>query len=77
VSLLEARAAWPRIVGAELADASEPVALVAGDVVTIRTTAAGANVLAFMEADIVRGLAPIAAVKRLRFRVAQQAAASC
>jgi hypothetical protein len=61
--------AWPTLVGADVANATEPLDL-QGDVLVVCTEASQwSHQLAFLERDIVKGLAQYG-VARLRFRVA-------
>jgi hypothetical protein len=66
------RAAWTQLVGIDVARAAQPVALTNDALVVITASSAWSHQLAFLEPQIVRGIsaaAPLAGVRRLRFRV--------
>jgi hypothetical protein len=70
--ITQIRAGWIGLVGANVAGAAQPVAIVDGNLVVITTSSAWSHQLAFLEPQIVRGiraLAPAAGIARLRFRV--------
>ncbi|MBV8300150.1 MAG: DUF721 domain-containing protein [Candidatus Eremiobacteraeota bacterium] len=71
--LLAARAAWPDLVGADVARAAQPVAIERDEVLVVLTSSsAWSHQLAFLEPEIVRGLRLLPetrALTRLRFRV--------
>lgn len=78
--LLAARAAWPELVGADVARAAQPVAIERDHVLVVLTTSpAWSHQLAFLEPEIVRGLraqSETQALTRLRFRVGKLRAAA-
>ncbi|HTW84791.1 MAG TPA: DUF721 domain-containing protein [Candidatus Sulfotelmatobacter sp.] len=70
--LVAVRAAWPDLVGADVARAATPVALERDVLVVLTTSPAWSHQLAFLEPEIVRGLRALPATRtleRLRFRV--------
>jgi hypothetical protein len=70
--LAAARSVWPELVGADVARAAQPVAIERDALVILTTSASWSHQLAFLEPEIVRGLASLpetAALKRLHFRV--------
>jgi Dna[CI] antecedent, DciA len=71
--LVAARAAWPELVGADVARAAQPVAIERDEVLVVLTSSpAWSHQLAFLEPEIVRGLRLLPetrALTRLRFRV--------
>jgi hypothetical protein len=70
--LVAVRAAWPDLVGADVARAATPVALERTVLVVLTNSAAWSHQLAFLEPEIVRGLRALPQVRtleRLRFRV--------
>ena len=70
--LAAARSVWPELVGADVARAAQPVAIERDTLIILTTSASWSHQLAFLEPEIVRGLAALpetAAITRLRFRV--------
>jgi len=70
--LAAARSVWPELVGADVARAAMPVAIERDTLIIVTSSASWSHQLAFLEPEIVRGLAALpetAALKRLRFRV--------
>ncbi len=71
--LVAARAAWPELVGADVARAAQPVAIERDEVLVVLTSSsAWSHQLAFLEPEIVRGLRLLPETRglaRLRFRV--------
>jgi hypothetical protein len=66
------RAAWSALAGVDVARAAQPVALAGDTLVVITASSAWSHQLAFLEPEILRGIAvraPDAGVVRLRFRV--------
>jgi hypothetical protein len=74
------RAAWPELVGADVARAAQPVAIERDQTLVVLTTSsAWSHQLAFLEPEIVRGLRALPdtpALTRLRFRVGKLRARS-
>jgi hypothetical protein len=70
--LAAARSVWPDLVGADVARAAQPVAIERDTLIILTTSASWSHQLAFLEPEIVRGLAALpqtVAITRLRFRV--------
>jgi hypothetical protein len=70
--LAAARSVWPDLVGADVARAAQPVAIEREVLIVLTSSASWSHQLAFLEPQIVRGLAALpetAALTRLRFRV--------
>ncbi|HMC46656.1 MAG TPA: DUF721 domain-containing protein, partial [Caballeronia sp.] len=66
------RAAWTSLVGAEVARATQPVAIQNDALVVLTASGAWSHQLAFLEPDIVRGIVAMPegrGIARLRFRV--------
>lgn len=65
------RAAWPDIVGDDVARAAQPVALSGTALVVVTASGAWSHQLSFLEREIVRSVAALGVsnVERLRFRV--------
>ena len=77
--LAAARSVWAELVGADVARAAQPVAIERDALVVLTTSASWSHQLAFLEPEIVRGLAALpqtAAITRLRFRVGKPRRAS-
>lgn len=70
--LVAVRAAWPELVGADVARAAQPVAIERDVLVVLTPSSSWSHQLAFLEPEIVRGLRAIPEARevlRLRFRV--------
>jgi hypothetical protein len=70
--LVAVRAAWPELVGADVARAAQPVAIEREVLIVVTASASWSHQLAFLEPEILRGLGALAAaprITRLRFRV--------
>ena len=70
--LVAVRAVWPELVGADVARAAQPVAIEREVLIVLTASSSWSHQLAFLEPEIVRGLAAMPetrALTRLRFRV--------
>jgi hypothetical protein len=70
--LVAVRAAWPDLVGADVARAAQPVAIERDTLIVLTPSSSWSHQLAFLEPEILRGVRALAEARdvvRLRFRV--------